>query len=216
MVLMRRTSDSEKASRRASRRALEVAQRRADMLAAAADVFARKGYDGAQMAEIASAAEVSLASLYAQFRGKDEIYEAVIEDGAARTFAVLRERVDPVEDPGQALLVLIDTLFECLERDIALLRLILSGSMGIPWRIRANQRSRATDEITTWVMATCRRAVRRGGLRGLDGPSLAHALMGGVLRAAAHAIDHEPDRPLTELAPRVRGIFARLIEAGNR
>jgi AcrR family transcriptional regulator len=185
------------------------------MLACAADVFARKGYDGAQMAEIAGAAEVSLASLYAQFRSKDEIYEAVIEDAAERMFGVLRERVEAVEDPGEALLVLIDTLFGCLEQDIALLRLVLSGTAGVPWRIRANRRSRMTDEVNAWVIERCKKAVRRSALRGLDAAALGHALMGGVLQAAASAIDHTPERPLSELAPRLRAIFARLLDGGS-
>ena len=216
MVLSSRSVGSPSASRRASRRARELAQRRVDMLACAADVFSRKGYDGAQMAEIAGAAEVSLASLYAQFRSKDEIYRAVIDDTAERVFGVLRSRVEAVEDPGEALLVLIDSLFECLAQDIAVLRLVLSGSAGVPWRIRADRHSPVTDEVTAWVIGRCRKAVRRGALRGLDAAALAHALMGGVLQAAAHAIDHEPDRPLTELAPRLRAIFARLLDGGSR
>jgi TetR/AcrR family transcriptional regulator len=203
-------------SPRASRRAREVAQRRSDMLAAAAQVFAHKGYDGAQMAEIAGKAEVSLASLYAEFRGKDEIYQAVIDDTAERMFEVLRSRVDAVEDAGEALLLLIDTLFECLARDIAVLRLVLAGSAGIPWRMRASRSSRVTEEFTSWVADRCRKAVRRGGLRGLDAHALAHALLGGVLRAAAHSIDHEPDRPLTELAPGLRAIFERLLAGATR
>jgi AcrR family transcriptional regulator len=212
MVLDRRSANSSTPSRRASRRARELAQRRVDMLAAAADVFARKGYDGAQMAEIAAAAEVSLASLYAEFRGKDEIYQAVIDDAAERMFDVLRGRVEAVEAPGEALLVLIDTLFDCLARDIALLRLVLSGTAGVPWRIRSDRQSRVTDEFRSWVIGVCRKAVRRGALRGLDAAAVGHALIGGVLQAAAHAIEREPDRPLVELAPRLRAIFARLIE----
>jgi AcrR family transcriptional regulator len=216
MVLNRRSADSGALSRRASRRAREAAQRRDDILAGAADVFARKGYDGAQMAEIAAAAEVSLASLYAEFRSKDDVYQAAIEAAGQRVLGTLRGRVDAVTDPAEAPLVLIDTLFECLEQDIGLLRLVLSGTAGVPWRIRADRRSPVTDEFRAFVTATCRRAVRRGALRGLDGAAVAHALMGGVLQAAAHAIDHEPGRALTELAPRHRAIFARLLDGAAR
>jgi AcrR family transcriptional regulator len=216
MVLDDRRPDSRAPSPRASRRAREVAQRRIDMLAAAAEVFARKGYDGAQMAEIAARAEVSLASLYAEFRGKDEIYQAVIDDTAERFFEVLRGRVDAVADPGEALLVLIDTFFECLARDIAVLRLVLSASAGMPWRIRADRTSRVTDELRAWLLALCRKAVRRSALRGLDGAALAHVLLGGVMQSAAQSIELEPERPLTELAPRLRAIFERLLAGAGR
>jgi TetR/AcrR family transcriptional repressor of mexJK operon len=60
-------------SRREQRRAQELAGRRADLLDAALEVFAEKGFDGAQISEIAGLAEVSLASLYAMFR----FYEAL-------------------------------------------------------------------------------------------------------------------------------------------
>jgi AcrR family transcriptional regulator len=216
MVLSRRTTNSKTASRRASRRAREVAQRRSDMLAGAAGVFARKGYDGAQMAEIAAEAEVSLASLYAEFRGKDEIYQAVIDDTAERMFEVLRSRVEAIEDASEAVLVLIDTLFECLAQDIAILRLVLSGSAGVPWRIRADRRSRVADELREWVTELCRKAVRRGALRGLDGGALSHALLGGVLQAAAHSIEREPERPLTDVTPRLRAVFERLLAGAVR
>jgi AcrR family transcriptional regulator len=213
MVLDDRSPSSQVASPRATRRAREVAQRRLDMLAAAADVFARKGYEGAQMAEIAAAAEVSLASLYAEFRGKHEIYQAAIDDMAERLFEVLRSRVEAVADPGEALLVLIDTLFECLAQD-ALLRLVLSGSAGV--RIRSDRQVRVSHAFTEWVIGLCRRAVRRGGLRGLEPSALGHALIGSVLQAAAFAIDHEPERPLTQCAPPVRAIFARLFAGETR
>jgi AcrR family transcriptional regulator len=201
-------------SRRASRRARELAVRRADMLAGAADVFARKGYDGAQMAEIAAAAEVSLASLYAEFRGKDDIYQAVIDDAGRRVLSAIRERAETIADPAEALLEVIDALFECMDRDIALLRLVISGSSGLPWRLRTSQESQIFDEFTDWVTALCRRAVRSGTLRGLYAGTLARALIGAVMQTAAHAVDQSAS--LTAQAPRVRAIFSRLIAGGER
>ena len=212
MVLDRKTADS----RRASRRARELAVRRADMLAAAADVFARKGYDGAQMAEIAAAAEVSLASLYAEFRGKDDIYQAVIDDAGGRVLAAIRERAEAIAEPSEALLEVIDALFECMDRDIALLRLVISGSSGLPWRLRTSQESPIFGEFTDWVTALCRRAVRSRPLRGLDAGTLARTLIGAVMQTAAHAVDEAASASLTAQAPRVRAIFSRLIAGGAR
>ena len=65
-------------SRRQKRRAEDLARRRSDVLAAAAAVIAAKGFHDAQMTEIASAAEVSLATVYALFDGKDRIFEEVL------------------------------------------------------------------------------------------------------------------------------------------
>jgi AcrR family transcriptional regulator len=201
-------------SRRESRRAREVAQRRADILAGAAEVFGAKGYDGAQMTEVAAAAGVSLASLYAEFKGKDEIYQAVVARMAERTLGVLRSRVAEVSDAGEALLAVVDTLFACAQEDVALMRLALSGTSGVPWRIRSNTGLpvQLMDEFIELLTELARPVVRGPRLRGLDPEALALTLLGSVLQGISHALDHEPGRPLTEVAPRVRAIFARLLD----
>lgn len=52
------------------------------MLAAAASVFAAKGYDAATMTEIAAAAESSIGSLYQFFPTKDELAAALMRSQA--------------------------------------------------------------------------------------------------------------------------------------
>src|SRR3954471_21182911 len=48
------------------------------LLAAAAEVFAAKGYDAATMTEIAAQSESSIGSLYQFFRTKEDVAEALI------------------------------------------------------------------------------------------------------------------------------------------
>ena len=74
---------------REERRLREIALRREDVLVAAAATFAAKGFQGAQVAEIANAAEVSLNSVYGLFKGKEELYEAVVHAAAT----TIRDRV---------------------------------------------------------------------------------------------------------------------------
>src|ERR1700728_3349667 len=50
-----------------------AAETRERLLLAAADVFARRGYDGTRVADIAAAADVSSGALYAHFRSKAEL-----------------------------------------------------------------------------------------------------------------------------------------------
>lgn len=59
------------------------------IVAAAAACFAKGGYAGTSMEEIAAAAGVSKLLLYRDFAGKRELYEAVLE----RTLAAIRNRV---------------------------------------------------------------------------------------------------------------------------
>src|ERR1700758_4919387 len=74
------------------------------LLLAAADVFARRGYDGARVADIAAAADVSSGALYAHFGSKAELLVAALRRHGRRLLAELLA-ADP-ERPGTALLLL--------------------------------------------------------------------------------------------------------------
>lgn len=62
---------------RTPRKQREIDETRAHILAAAARVFAAKGFDAATMQEIADAAEYSAPSLYTYFKGKQALLEAL-------------------------------------------------------------------------------------------------------------------------------------------
>ena len=61
-------------------RAEQQAQTRAQVLRAAATVFARRGFDGASMSEVAVEAGFTKGAIYSNFASKDELFAAVLED----------------------------------------------------------------------------------------------------------------------------------------
>ena len=73
-----------------------AAETRERLLLAAADVFARRGYDGTRVADIAAAAEVSGGALYAHFGSKAELLVAALR---AHGRQVLAEVL--AADPGR-------------------------------------------------------------------------------------------------------------------
>lgn len=80
-------------------RAQKQARTRAELLATAAKVFARRGYNGASVEEIAEEAGYSHGAVYSNFEGKADLFLAVFEDymaERARELAVTQ--VDVVED----------------------------------------------------------------------------------------------------------------------
>src|SRR5689334_10687675 len=69
-------------------------ERRERLFTAAEEVFAKRGYTGATMAEIARAAGVSAANVYLYFENKDALFYAVFSDEFAATFLrLLKKRV---------------------------------------------------------------------------------------------------------------------------
>jgi AcrR family transcriptional regulator len=60
-------------------RAEQQAQTRAELIEAAASVFARRGFQGAKVEEIAEEAGYSHGAVYSNFAGKEELFLAVFE-----------------------------------------------------------------------------------------------------------------------------------------
>ena len=96
----------------AARRRLSADERRRAVLDAARDVFARRGYHGAGLAEIASTCGCSEPILYRHFASKQALFAAVLVDAAA----LLRTRIAPIfedaEDPLAALVAVAATAAE--------------------------------------------------------------------------------------------------------
>ena len=92
-------------------RAEAKAKTRERLLEAAAQTFARKGYAGATVEEIAEAAGHTIGALYAHFGGKQELFLELMSSRASRRRTAVAEilRADDGRDP-------VDALAEFLER----------------------------------------------------------------------------------------------------
>lgn len=90
-------------------RAERQARTRAELLATAAGVFARRGYNGASVEEIAEEAGYSHGAVYSNFDGKADLFLAVFEDymaERARELAATQVALDadaPLEARARAL-----------------------------------------------------------------------------------------------------------------
>ena len=75
--------------------------KRAAILDAATSVFAKRGYFGAQVADVARAAGIAAGTVYLYFRSKDEIltsiFDRMMHDAMAAGQAALADVSDPVE-----------------------------------------------------------------------------------------------------------------------
>jgi AcrR family transcriptional regulator len=67
--------------------------RRGAMLDSAARSFARKGYDGTSIRDIAADVGVQPSSLYYFFRSKDDLYEAVYERGVEQILSAVEQAI---------------------------------------------------------------------------------------------------------------------------
>jgi AcrR family transcriptional regulator len=68
---------------------IPVEERRADLVAAATELFLERGYEGATMEDISKAAGVTRANIYWYFKSKDEVFAAVMEQMLRREIHAL-------------------------------------------------------------------------------------------------------------------------------
>ncbi|MCH0538432.1 TetR/AcrR family transcriptional regulator [Streptomyces sp. MUM 203J] len=99
--------------------------RREEILAAAVRVFARHGYDGSRIEDIAREAGIAKGSVYLYFGSREELLRAAFEGLAARSEALL---ADIARQPGGAserLELLVRSVMELLARERDLARVLL-------------------------------------------------------------------------------------------
>jgi len=196
------------------RREREAARRRADVLDVAADAFAEKGYEGAQISAIARVAEVSLATLYVMFESKDELYQAVLTRAAESIRDVVQASVDVIEDPAERLLEIIGCLLQCFDENRTLMRIYTMGTHGLPWKIRQTMGEPLVEiyrAFLDYVTGLARAAAHVGRLGALAPETVALALVGTVNATAAEWIESECEAPLTDAAPAIRALFEQLL-----
>jgi AcrR family transcriptional regulator len=67
------------------RRERERERHRLEILAAASELFAERGFEGTTMQDISASSGFALASIYKHFTGKDQLYDALVS-GAVRSY----------------------------------------------------------------------------------------------------------------------------------
>ena len=77
----------------------QTENRRGAMLDSAARSFARKGYDGTSIRDIAADVGVQPSSLYYFFRSKDDLYEAVYERGMEEILGAVEHAINGTDRP---------------------------------------------------------------------------------------------------------------------
>jgi AcrR family transcriptional regulator len=112
-------------AQRTKRQRLKPEVRRERLLAAATEVFAERGYEGARVEQIADVAKVSPGLLYRHFEGKRELYEELLLLANQQLLTHLAEAAAPDLPTDQRVVRGIDSFFEFVEGHRNLWRLIM-------------------------------------------------------------------------------------------
>ncbi len=103
------------------------------LLAAAAKVFPKKGFEGTQMPDVARAAGVSVGAVYRYFEDKRELFLEMIESELATARADVTARLAPEKflgaSPEAAIDRVLDVMFDRIQRDPALTKVYLAMAL---------------------------------------------------------------------------------------
>ncbi|QUQ69020.1 TetR/AcrR family transcriptional regulator [Kutzneria sp. CA-103260] len=130
--------------------------RRAQLLAAAQDVFVANGYHAAAMDEIAERAGVSKPVLYQHFPGKLELYLALLESHVDALVASVRQAMESTTDNKQRVVAAVSAFYDFVDNEGQAYRMVFESDLrGEPAVQQAIERatSASVDAITETIMA---------------------------------------------------------------
>jgi AcrR family transcriptional regulator len=127
-------------------------QRRAQLLAAAQEVFVAQGYHSAAMDDIAERAGVSKPVLYQHFPGKLDLYLALLETSCDAIIANCAAALESTHDNKQRVAAAIDAFYEYVAADTGAFRLVFESDLTNEPAVRG-QIERVTNECANLIAA---------------------------------------------------------------
>ena len=149
------------------------AVREQQLLDVAKELFARKGYQGTSIEDIARGAGVTRPIVYDHFESKDSLYLACVRGARNELERMFTEAAGATEDPGEQLWGGINAYFEFIERDTASWDVLFGTGTAVA--------GPAAEEVTQLRFATVRR------IGELIAPAVPHVDPQSV-EALAHAL----------------------------
>lgn len=167
--------------------------RREDILAAAMEEFAARGFAAARMEDIASRLGLSKAALYLQFETKEALFRALIESLVSDTLPQVLPRMDAATSAAEVLKIFIP----------AAIRRIAGGKIAVVPRLIIGEGNRfpeltryyldvALNRVLGLVEQLIRHGIEHGEFRAVDAYHAARSIAGGVIISALWRTVFEP------------------------
>jgi TetR/AcrR family transcriptional regulator, cholesterol catabolism regulator len=145
----------------------EASDRVLQILSEAARLFARKGYDGASMRDIAEACGISKSLLYHHFSNKDEIYARVAVGSTQELYLFVRDRI-PQGPPSQKIRGFMLATAEYFRRYRWAWIASTNAFWNDPDRQRQKERLSRRDRYENYLRSLIQEAIDAGEIRQVD------------------------------------------------
>ena len=179
--------------------------RRKTILRAAVEVFARKGYHGCRIADVAREAGVAYGLVYHYFKNKEELLQLVFEAGWGGFMSRIRDAAEASAPLEQKIHRIAQVAFEAYRIDPRGVRVLVLEFARSPSTGEANRRT-AFAEVLGVITRMFERARARGELRAGLEPALCAAMLFGSVEMSLTGF------VMGLLDPREAGLLAQAQE----
>jgi len=190
-----------------------MSDKRAAILRAAINVFARNGYFNSKVADIAREAGVADGTVYLYFKSKEEILHSIFDRSVEDVLGAARERVQSITDPREKLRQIAYLHLERLgaDRDLAVVfQVELRGSTKFMEEFSAA----GFAEYLALIRSTFEEGQRAGVFRAeLNARVVAKVLFGALDEMATNWILSKRRYKLAPMADPVLDIFLNGVQA---
>lgn len=146
----------------------EGSERIVQILTEAARVFARKGYEGASMRDIAEACGISKSLLYHHFTSKEEIYSRVAVGATKELYQFVVEHVPTDAAPSEKIRAFMMATAEYFRRHRWAWIASTTAFWNDPERHRQKERLTRRDRYEKYLRELIQEAIDAGELRDVD------------------------------------------------
>ena len=184
-----------------------AAEKRDAILKAATQVFARRGFHQAQVADVARAAGIAAGTVYLYFRSKDELLVSIFERTMRETLAEGEATIGEVRDPQERLRRIARLHLERMGRD---------RDLAVVFQVELRQSTKFMERFSSTYLRdylgiirdTFAEGQRTGAFRAEFNPTIAaKALFGALDEMATNWILTQRSYPLASQADEVIDLF---------
>lgn len=193
-----------KAKRRPRARAAADRSARERLLAAAATLFASKGYAATSVGEIVAAATVTRPVLYYWFRSKEGIFLNLMEGAVQRFDDVMADVRSSEGDAPERLEAICRRVIDLVLENLEIARIVYAISYGPPQGAPAFDVETVHTRIRAAVREEIARGLAQGTMRG-DAEDVQWTVIGAMSICIEISLSHPA------LVPDVRALFGRLF-----
>jgi TetR/AcrR family transcriptional regulator len=181
-----------------------------EILSAAENVFAEKGYLHAKMSDIAEAAEFSVGYIYSIWKSKEDLYSSIL-DSKMRDFEELIDgKIAKTEDPCECINLLIDTHFAFFIKHRMFFKIYMSEEAQLDvslynkfaWRLKRHK-----NELLHRVEDIFRDGIEKGIFIPVPAEDLVTAMKGIMFAFTMDLLNRESPQNYEEKKDIIRRIF---------